>query len=92
MKGRPIRLPAPYLKRLWLDQSRVPDAAAYPFCLPFLNNGFELDFDHAITVIVGENGTGKSTRCSKGLRHLPDTMKRAAARAIGRSIIRALWK
>src|SRR3984893_2235416 len=61
MKGRPIRLPAPYLKRVWLDQSRVPDAAAYPFCLPFLSKGFELDFDHAITVIVGENGTGKST-------------------------------
>ena len=61
MKGRPIKMPAPYLKRVWLDQSRVPDAAAYPFCLPFLNNGFELDFDHAITVIVGENGTGKST-------------------------------
>src|SRR4029077_5316181 len=32
-----------------------------PYCLPFLNNGFELDFDRAITVIVGENGTGKST-------------------------------
>jgi predicted ATPase len=61
MKGRQIRLPAPYLKRVWLDQSRVTDAAAYPFCLPFLNNGFELDFDRAITVIVGENGTGKST-------------------------------
>src|SRR5580693_33608 len=61
MKGRPIRLPAPYLKRVWLDQSRVPDATAYPYCLPFLNNGFELDFDRAITVIVGENGTGKST-------------------------------
>jgi energy-coupling factor transporter ATP-binding protein EcfA2 len=61
MKGRPIRLPAPYLKRVWLDKSRVPDATAYPFCLPFLNNGFELDFEHAITVIVGENGTGKST-------------------------------
>src|SRR5580658_231198 len=61
MKGRPIRLPAPYLKRVWLDRSRVPDAAAYPFCLPVLSEGFELDFDHAITVIVGENGTGKST-------------------------------
>ena len=61
MKGRPIKMPAPYLKRVWLDQSRVPDAAAYPFCLPFMSEGFELDFDHAITVIVGENGTGKST-------------------------------
>src|SRR5580658_3696759 len=61
MKGRPIKMPAPYLKRVWLDQSRVPDAAAYPFCLPFLSQSFELDFDHAITVIVGENGTGKST-------------------------------
>jgi predicted ATPase len=61
MKGRPIRMPAPYLKRVWLDQSRVPDATAYPYCLPFLHNGFELDFDRAITVIVGENGTGKST-------------------------------
>src|ERR1700722_7820203 len=61
MKGRTIRLPAPYLKRIWVDQSRIPDATAYPFCLPFLSQSFELDFDHAITIIVGENGTGKST-------------------------------
>src|ERR1700722_10916530 len=61
MKGRTIRLPAPYLKRIWVDHSRIPDATAYPFCLPFLSKGFELDFDHAITIIVGENGTGKST-------------------------------
>src|SRR6202042_2185853 len=61
MKGRTIRLPAPYLKCIWVDQSRIPDATAYPFCLPFLSKGFELDFDHAITIIVGENGTGKST-------------------------------
>jgi predicted ATPase len=61
MRNRQIRLPAPYLKRIWLDQSRVKDAAAYPFCLPFLSKEFELDFDQAITIIVGENGTGKST-------------------------------
>jgi len=61
MKGRLIKLPAPYLKRVWLDQSRVTDATAYPFCLPFLGNGFELDFEQPITIIVGENGTGKST-------------------------------
>jgi predicted ATPase len=60
-KHRAISLPAPYLKRIWLDQSLVTEAEAYPFCLPFLQNGFELGFDHAITIIVGENGTGKST-------------------------------
>jgi hypothetical protein len=31
---RNIRLPAPYLKRVWLDPSRIADRAAYPFCLP----------------------------------------------------------
>jgi len=61
MKGRPIRLPAPYLKRVWLDPAKVPDATAYPFCLPFLSKGFEVDFERAVTVSVGENGTGKST-------------------------------
>jgi predicted ATPase len=60
-RNRLIKLPAPYLKRVWLEASRVTDPAAYPFCLPFLQQGFELDFEHAITIIVGENGTGKST-------------------------------
>jgi predicted ATPase len=60
-RNRPINLPAPYLKRVWLDPSRVADPAAYPFCLPFLARDFELEFDHAVTIIVGENGTGKST-------------------------------
>ena len=58
---RDINLPAPYLKRLWLDPERVPDREAYPFCLPFLADDFELRFERAITIIVGENGTGKST-------------------------------
>ena len=58
---REIRLPAPYLKRLWLDPTKIPDRTAYPFCLPFLQDDFELQFSHAITIIVGENGTGKST-------------------------------
>jgi predicted ATPase len=60
-KQRTTKLPAPYLKRVWLDPARVTDASAYPFCLPFLKDGFELEFDHAITIIVGENGSGKST-------------------------------
>jgi len=60
-RNRPINLPAPYLRRLWLDPSRIADRKAYPFCLPFLGDEFELSFDRAITIIVGENGTGKST-------------------------------
>jgi len=60
-RNRPINLLAPYLKRIWLDATLVDKPQAYPFCLPFLQNGFELAFDHAITIIVGENGTGKST-------------------------------
>jgi predicted ATPase len=54
-------MPAPYLRRVWLDSSRVTDPKAYPFVLPFLQKGFDLSFDRAITIIVGENGTGKST-------------------------------
>src|ERR1700758_4030540 len=60
-KKRDINLPAPYLKQLWLDPASIPDRDAYPFCLPFLHDDFELRFDRAITIIVGENGTGKST-------------------------------
>jgi predicted ATPase len=39
----------------------VSDRDAYPFCLPFLRDDFSLSFERAITIIVGENGTGKST-------------------------------
>src|ERR1700720_1053432 len=60
-RNRPINLPAPYLRRIWLDPSRIADRATYPFCLPFLQDDFELSFDRAVTIIVGENGTGKST-------------------------------
>jgi predicted ATPase len=60
-RRRPSSLPAPYLKRLWLDVSSVTAPEAYPFCLPFLRGCFELAFDRAITIVVGENGVGKST-------------------------------
>jgi predicted ATPase len=60
-RSKPINVPAPYLRRVWLDPSRISDRRAYPFCLPFLNDDFELSFDSPITIIVGENGAGKST-------------------------------
>jgi predicted ATPase len=58
---RPINLPAPYLRRVWLDTEKIEDKSAYPFCLPIFKGGFELSFDKPITIIVGENGAGKST-------------------------------
>lgn len=55
-------LPPPYLKRVWLDEEQVPNRRDYPFCLPlFRDAGFELSFERPVTIIVGENGTGKST-------------------------------
>lgn len=56
------RLPAPYLKRIILDSDRVEDWDRYPFNLPiFQTREFELAFPSAVTIMVGENGTGKST-------------------------------
>jgi len=60
-RKRTINMPAPYLRQVWLDPARIADRAAYPFCLPFLRDDFELSFDRPITIIAGENGTGKST-------------------------------
>jgi predicted ATPase len=54
-------MPAPYLRRIWIDAARVREPEAYPFCLPFLRGDFSLEFREPITIIVGENGTGKST-------------------------------
>lgn len=56
----PIRLKAPYLRRVWLDPERLPETRDYPFSLPILD-GFDLSLTRPITIIVGENGTGKST-------------------------------
>jgi predicted ATPase len=60
-RNRTINMPAPYLTQVWLETERIVDRAAYPFCLPFLKDEFELSFDRPITIIAGENGTGKST-------------------------------
>lgn len=62
MAARPSSLPAPFLKRIWLDPGRIEDRDTYPFCLPLFRDGdFELSFEAPITIVVGENGTGKST-------------------------------
>ena len=63
MARKPAPLPPPYLKRLWFDSSREIEWNAYPFHLPIFRRGeFELEFETQVTILVGENGTGKSTR------------------------------
>lgn len=54
-------LPAPYLKRVAVEPDKFDAAQGYPFDLPWLGADFELEFTTPVTVIVGENGTGKST-------------------------------
>lgn len=54
------KLPAPYLKRLWVRED-AKLTRHYPFNLPWLNLDFSLDFTAPVTIVVGENGTGKST-------------------------------
>jgi len=61
-KGQITRLKAPYLRRLLLEPANVADWDAYPWNLPLFRGGsFEWAFDEAVTILVGENGTGKST-------------------------------
>jgi predicted ATPase len=36
------------------------DSAEYPYNLPFLKNGLELQLEKNVTFLVGENGAGKS--------------------------------
>lgn len=60
-KYREINMPAPYLRRLWLDPEVAQDRRAYPLCLPLFRGPFELSFAKPITILIGENGTGKST-------------------------------
>ena len=62
LRYRPTTLPPPFLKRVWLDHGEVADASRYPFNIAFLRGeDFDWSFERAITILVGENGVGKST-------------------------------
>lgn len=55
-------LPPPFLKRISLIADRMVGKTGYPFDLPWLADPeFEINFTAPVTIIVGENGTGKST-------------------------------
>lgn len=54
-------LQPPFLKRVH-TVSQVEDTSTYPFNVAWLKGGnFSLNFDTPITLICGENGSGKST-------------------------------
>jgi predicted ATPase len=62
LRRKPSAFRAPFLKRLWTDPEVLARSEGYPFDLPLVRSGgVEIDFDRAVTVIIGENGTGKST-------------------------------
>lgn len=50
-----------FLIDVTLRRETIPDAGAYPFSLPALRGLGTLPLDPAVTFLVGENGTGKST-------------------------------
>jgi len=50
-----------YLIDVQLRPDKEPDFTTYPFCLPAVRHLGRLEFDPAVTFIVGENGSGKST-------------------------------
>ncbi|NKK80648.1 AAA family ATPase [Rhizobium leguminosarum] len=103
-KTRLTRLPAPYLKRLWVRED-AGLSEQYPFNLPWLDKDFALDFATPVTIIVGENGTGKSTlieavaalcgfdEAGGGKGYMPVDHSRAVDRsgALLASALRAAW-
>lgn len=61
-RSRKTNLPSPFLRRVAWARPDADRPADYPFSLPFLrDDDWEIVFDTPVTVIVGENGTGKST-------------------------------
>jgi len=67
-KRRDTNLPPPFLKRVWLPERDERewhdwvDWGQYSLNLPLVQNaGLDIRFDNPVTIIVGENGSGKST-------------------------------
>ncbi len=61
-RGRGTSLPAPFLKRVALKEPLGDLRDEYPYSLPWLrDDDWEMDFTTPVTILMGENGVGKST-------------------------------
>jgi predicted ATPase len=62
-RARDTSLPPPFLKHVWLPPEAIGGAPdVYPMSLPIVQTGaFDITFEKSVTIIVGENGSGKST-------------------------------
>jgi len=64
MRGRTRRtggkLAGPYLRHIATLPDRV-DSSRYPFDIPALSHGIDIEVSSNVTFFVGENGSGKST-------------------------------
>jgi predicted ATPase len=61
-KASKPRLKAPYLKRIWLDSDKAEGHHGYPLSIPAIRAApFEIEFTKPVTLLVGSNGSGKST-------------------------------
>jgi predicted ATPase len=61
-RGKGTHLPAPFLKRISLKPTVAALRKDYPFSLPWLrDDAWTLDFTTPVTILMGENGVGKST-------------------------------
>jgi predicted ATPase len=61
-RGKGTQLPAPFLRRISLKPSVSGLRKDYPFSLPWLrDDDWTLDFTTPVTILMGENGVGKST-------------------------------
>jgi len=50
-----------FVRCIRLAREKVPGFQNYPFNIPAIRDLVQLDFDPAVTYLVGENGSGKST-------------------------------
>ena len=58
---RARRLPRVLVSQVEVLWTEVEDCDRYPFDVPFIRNLGVLEFDHAVSFLLGENGSGKST-------------------------------